>query len=80
MSFLCFDDFFKVVIVVSFLVYGTGSYPPEDERPAWSAAMRNEVGYGVMVVTETEMKWTFYRSQLEGPDEVLDSVVITREQ
>lgn len=55
-----------------------GGYPPVEDRPAWSAAMQNEVGFGLMVVSEKELEWTFYESSVEGPDIALDHVLITR--
>lgn len=40
-----------------------------------SAAALTQVGYAVMVVTDTEMDWTFYES---GTDIVLDHVLLVK--
>jgi predicted phosphodiesterase len=55
-----------------------GSYPAPEDLPAWSATALTQVGYAVMTVSATELDWAFYEASLNGPDQLLDHVTLTR--
>jgi hypothetical protein len=54
-----------------------GEYPDDNDPslPDWSAARHVEVGYGLLTVSKSELKWEFFKA---GTDELLDSVVMEK--
>ena len=41
-----------------------GAYPPLDQLPEWTAAVHNEIGYGIMTLSadQSTMGWKFFES------------------